>query len=746
MYSQGCNEPAARLGSISVRIDPGEGVVAQTLRLYDQHDFGYEQFREGIVTILSECTCSDDARRLLRLRDPSITEALKQEFDDGIWESSTNSQESIWAVSVIADSPVNARPSGSSGVGRIVSQIRRRKLTRPVPDGTVESCYKCRSGFTLLTRRRHHCRACGRIFCYECSGKYAKVPDELVTYHDSGWFTGSTIESVRVCDDCFEHIAEYNTLTEELRFFRLLALPLDLCYRAATLTLKWRKALIYYLTEIRNIQYSLPNSSLKPHEAEFIRNNVDVLSTHSVWLLSAFKIPDLKIDLRITPTGRQCTRTLCSRVCHQHLDVFDAAVIIANSNVYTGEAIATAVTILSTATDQELSLVMPIIQTKIGLHTSLTDLLIKWAGRSKDVFNHLYWTLGSDNRPRSDKYKIRVITANPGLADKFSDIVEFHEELKDNYSDPQRLAETLIRDGHNLINPVDLNTMIREITKVETKSTATAPVVITTDVGRIMFKREDVRKDYYTLAVVKLMHNLVKNSGLPEVDLVTYNVVPTTPTTGFIQMVEKADTLGNILRQGKTISNQLHQNNENATFGAIHQRYTNTLAFWTVVTYLLGVGDRHHDNIMMTTDGRIFHIDYGYVLGHDAKPLVPSIRMDYNLIEGMGGSANYELRFKELCSLYFVELRKYAPLIFSAMLCFANVKPPIVGYKFTEEYIRSHVVDRFLLGQTEDEAKDSIMTLIEFSKDSFARVISDTVHTLATTVSPLWSLGSWFRS
>lgn len=63
-----------------------------------------------------------------------------------------------------------------------------------VPDHCVTRCTGCQIQF-WLGLRKHHCRACGQIFCSDCSEYWAPLPDERL------------FQPVRLCASCFESVS-----------------------------------------------------------------------------------------------------------------------------------------------------------------------------------------------------------------------------------------------------------------------------------------------------------------------------------------------------------------------------------------------------------------------------------------------------------------------------------------------------------------------------------------------------------
>lgn len=84
-------------------------------------------------------------------------------------------------------------------------------------------------------------------------------------------------------------------------------------------------------------------------------------------------------------------------------------------------------------------------------------------------------------------------------------------------------------------------------------------------------------------------------------------------------------------------------------------------AGYAVATYLLAIGDRHLENLMVTKNGNMFHVDFGFILGKNPPfkgLMVPQIRINKPMILGMGGvdSENYQI-FKSRATKAFLHLR-----------------------------------------------------------------------------------------
>ena len=84
---------------------------------------------------------------------------------------------------------------------------------------------------------------------------------------------------------------------------------------------------------------------------------------------------------------------------------------------------------------------------------------------------------------------------------------------------------------------------------------------------------------------------------------------------------------------------------------------------------MLGIGDRHLENVLLTTTGHLFHIDFGYILGRDPKPFPPPMKLSREMVEAMGGSTSPQYaEFEVYCCQCFNILRKNSNLILNLFL------------------------------------------------------------------------------
>jgi phosphatidylinositol 3-kinase len=73
--------------------------------------------------------------------------------------------------------------------------------------------------------------------------------------------------------------------------------------------------------------------------------------------------------------------------------------------------------------------------------------------------------------------------------------------------------------------------------------------------------------------------------------------------------------------------------------------YVKSCAGYSIICYVLGVGDRHLHNLLLCENGRLFHVDFGFILGRDPKPMPPAMKLTTDMINAMGGQNRYRFRF-----------------------------------------------------------------------------------------------------
>jgi len=148
----------------------------------------------------------------------------------------------------------------------------------------------------------------------------------------------------------------------------------------------------------------------------------------------------------------------------------------------------------------------------------------------------------------------------------------------------------------------------------------------------VMFKSgDDLRQDMLTLQILGYMDEVWRQDNL-DLRLTTYRVIATgvngaNEGLGMIEVVLNADTTSGIQNDFgggalgafklAPLKDYLEKHNPTeASLNSAVERFMRSSAGYCVATYIMGIGDRHNGNIMVSKDGRLFHIDFGHFLGN----------------------------------------------------------------------------------------------------------------------------------
>jgi len=235
---------------------------------------------------------------------------------------------------------------------------------------------------------------------------------------------------------------------------------------------------------------------------------------------------------------------------------------------------------------------------------------------------------------------------------------------------------------------------------------------------KVIFKTGDnLCNDMSCQIVFRLFNILWRTSGkFAEGDcpfILSYQIVPTNPKEGFMETIGGVTPFKNFNWEvwAENSSDEVQRNMINSAAGSF------------IGGYILGVRDRHWDNILVQNDCTIFNIDFGYLLGAQPPIDAPKFALSQNMNQVLVQKGLWN-DFLDKCTTAFQVLRdNCASVMHSVSLVFeqAGMDPIVV-----QKYLGSQSC--LMLQLDNAKSKEAIIKQIETSPRSWTNLFKQYSH------------------
>ncbi|KAM6172991.1 phosphatidylinositol 4,5-bisphosphate 3-kinase catalytic subunit delta isoform [Erethizon dorsatum] len=387
------------------------------------------------------------------------------------------------------------------------------------------------------------------------------------------------------------------------------------------------------------------------------------------------------------------------------------------------------------------------------LDCELTKFLLDRALANRKIGHFLFWHLRSEMHVpsvalrfglimeaycRGSTHHMKVLMKQGEALSKLKALNDFVKVSSQKTTKPQTKElmhlcmrqETYLEALSHLQSPLDPSTLLEEVcveqcTFMDSKMKplwimySSEEAGSTGSVGIIFKNGDDLRQDMLTLQMIQLMDVLWKQEGL-DLRMTPYGCLPTGDRTGLIEVVLHSDTIANIQLNKSNMAataafnkdallNWLKSKNPGDALDRAIEEFTLSCAGYCVATYVLGIGDRHSDNIMIRESGQLFHIDFGHFLGNfktkfginrERVPFILTYDFVHVIQQGKTNNSEKFERFRGYCERAYTILRRHGLLFLHLFALMRAAGLPELSCSKDTQYLK----DSLALGKTEEEA------------------------------------------
>ncbi|XP_047485037.1 phosphatidylinositol 4,5-bisphosphate 3-kinase catalytic subunit delta isoform-like isoform X1 [Penaeus chinensis] len=412
------------------------------------------------------------------------------------------------------------------------------------------------------------------------------------------------------------------------------------------------------------------------------------------------------------------------------------------------------------------------------LYCHLVEFLLNRALRNMRIGHFFFWHLRSEMHVPSVSIRfglileaycrgsvehMKILLRQLDALNKFKEVRGVVNDNRSVRDRAERMMKEYMNQPHarsalsHFLNPIDPMYRISNINSDECKfkDSKMAPLWLVFENGDSHGKKiyllykygDDLRQDMLTLQMIKIMDKLWKDHGL-DLRMNPYSCMSTDNREGIIQVVLNAETIANIqrkkgvfsatcaFRKGSLLAWLKDHNTTEAMLNKAIQEFTLSCAGYCVATYVLGVADRHSDNIMIMKNGQLFHIDFGHILGHfkekfgikrERQPFVLTHDFIHVITKGRTRSEEF-IQFKSYCEQAFLILRRYGSFIISLFAMMISTGLPELQSEKDLDYLK----ETLKLDLTETDALEHFRSKFdEALSNSWKTSVNWAIHSMA---------------
>ena len=233
---------------------------------------------------------------------------------------------------------------------------------------------------------------------------------------------------------------------------------------------------------------------------------------------------------------------------------------------------------------------------------------------------------------------------------------------------------------------------------------------------------DDMIQEMFALQLIKKFEEIFKNVNI---FVKSYEVIITSQTSGLIEFLNNSNSIDGIL---KNIPKEWDLNNffraffRGEKFKKAQENFANSLAGFCLLSYYLDIKDRHNGNLRINSEGRIMHIDFGFLLGTSPKNLgferaqFKLVKSYVDILDGFEGKMFKH--FKEQMVKGLIESKKYFQIISTMIKIMSHSNLPCLAGQNIDNVI-NNLHKKFLFGYSKEQVEKYVDEMINNNYENF---------------------------